>query len=374
MTTMQSESGLPVNPTPSSTTSSTMSTPSRSNWMLYGAYGSTGRLILDEALLRGLRPVLAGRNREPLEALGRETGLETVHMPLENGAALREALSRVSCVLLAAGPYQTTGAPMRAACLDAGTSYLDVNGEIDDFSSALSCDAPARAAGIAIIPGVGYGVVFAECLAAHVAQRLPDATWLRLSLATQLGARSRGAQLSAAATIVSGGREIHHGSLRRRALAFSTWSTPGADKATMRFAAAPLAELVAVQRSTGIPNIVTGIHLSRATATLLWIAGPLLGKMMLRKAERASATTEPSPSAETLAALRSRVWAEADNAKGERVAAMLETGEGYHAAAVAAVRALELQLHEPRLGALTPVQAFGAGFAALVPGTRIQEL
>jgi len=32
------------------------------NWMLYGAYGTTGRLIVDEALRRGHRPVLAGRN------------------------------------------------------------------------------------------------------------------------------------------------------------------------------------------------------------------------------------------------------------------------------------------------------------------------
>jgi short subunit dehydrogenase-like uncharacterized protein len=350
-----------------------MTIPTRSNWMLYGAYGSTGRLILEEALRRGHRPVLAGRNSAPLAALGKETGLDTVHLPLENGAALREALSRVSCVLLAAGPYQTTGAPMRAACLDVGCSYLDVNGEIDDFSSALSCDAVARSAGIAIIPGVGYGVVFAECLAAHVAQRLPDATWLRLSLATQLGARSRGAQMSAAATMVSGGREIHLGSLRKRALAFSTWAMPGANP-TMRFAAAPLAELLAAQRSTGIPNIIAGIQLSRATATLLWIAGPLMGMLLSRKAARASASAEPRPSAEALAMLHSRVWAEAGNAKGERVASMLETGEGYHAATVAAVRALELQLHEPRVGALTPVQAFGASFASLIPNTRIQDM
>jgi hypothetical protein len=52
----------------------------------------------------------------------------------------------------------------------------------------------------------------------------------------------------------------------------------------------------------------------------------------------------------------------------------LETGEGYRAAAVSAVRALELQLHEPRVGALTPVQAYGAGCALLVPGAHIQEL
>ena len=144
-----------------------MTTLTRSNWMLYGAYGATGRLILDEALLRGHRPVLAGRNSAQLSALGQETGLSTPHLPLDNGAALRAALSRVSCVLLAAGPYHLTGQPMRAACLDAGCSYLDINGEIEDFSAALACDAQARTSGVAIIPGVGYGVVFAECLAAQ---------------------------------------------------------------------------------------------------------------------------------------------------------------------------------------------------------------
>ena len=29
-------------------------------WLLYGAYGYTGRLIAEEAVKRGLRPVLAG--------------------------------------------------------------------------------------------------------------------------------------------------------------------------------------------------------------------------------------------------------------------------------------------------------------------------
>ncbi len=39
-----------------------------------------------------------------------------------------------------------------------------------------------------------------------------------------------------------------------------------------------------------------------------------------------------------------------------------------------AMRAVELQMQEPRVGALTPVQAFGSSFALLVRGTRIQEI
>jgi short subunit dehydrogenase-like uncharacterized protein len=353
----------------------------RSGWMLYGAYGATGRLIVDEAVRRGHRPVLAGRNAAPLSALGQATGLSTLPLPLDDGAALRAALraalSRVSCVLHAAGPYQLTGPSMRAACLATGCSYMDISGEIDDFTAALACDAPARAAGIGIIPGVGYGVVFAECLAAQVAQRLPDATWLRLSLATQTQGSSRGARRSVANTMVAGGREIREGTMRKRALAFSTWRAPSSDARAMHFAAAPMAEIQAAHRSTGFPNVVAGIPLPRAGAAVLRVAGPLLGKMLSWQAARApgtSAASEASQSAEAIAQMRSRVWAEAGNAHGERAAGMLETGEGYRAAATAALRAVELQMEAPRVGALTPVQAFGASFALLVPGTRIQEL
>src|SRR6478672_6534556 len=66
----------------------------RSEWMLYGAYGSTGRLILDEALRRGHRPVLAGRDSARLSALGQATGLRTAGLPLDDSAGLRAAVSR----------------------------------------------------------------------------------------------------------------------------------------------------------------------------------------------------------------------------------------------------------------------------------------
>jgi saccharopine dehydrogenase (NAD+, L-lysine-forming) len=108
--------------------------------MLYGAYGRTGRLILDNAVRRGHRPLLAGRDLARLRALGVATGLDTVHLPLEDATELRASLSRVRCVLLAAGPYHLTGPAMRAVCLDSGCSYLDINGEFEDFCQALACD------------------------------------------------------------------------------------------------------------------------------------------------------------------------------------------------------------------------------------------
>lgn len=351
-----------------------MNASTRSNWLLYGAYGGTGRLVLEEALRRGHRPVLGGRDGARLAVLGQAHGLKTLSLPLDNAAALRAALSTVSTVLNAAGPFAVTGPQMRAACLAAGCSYIDVSGEIDDFEAALACDDMAHRAGIAIIPGAGYGVVFAESLAGHLSRRLPDATWLRLSLDTQTTGRSRGALLSVASAIASGGREMHENRLRRRAFGFSMWRAPDPGAGKVNFAAAPMAELVAAQRSTGIPNIVAGIPLSRAAATVMRLAGPLLARLIRWQAARAPRANSAGASDATSATLRSRVWGEVGNAAGIIEAAMLETGEGYRSAAVVAVRAIELQMSAPRVGALTPAQAFGADFALLAPGTRIQAL
>jgi len=341
--------------------------------MLYGAYGMTGRLIVDEALRRGHRPVLAGRDAAKLEQLQQITGLRTAHLPLERASALRAALSRMRCVVLAAGPYEATGPIMRAACLEARCSYLDINAAVDDFRQALTCDDGARAAGVAVIPGAGYGVAFGECLAAQTALRLPDATSLRLSLATETEGRSRAATLTVTGALARGGLEVQDGKLRDRPIAFSTWLAPSLEASATRFAAMPMAELVAAYRSTGIPNIVAGIPMSRAAAAFVRATSPWIGKVLTRAAVRRSAQVS-APSQSAITTMRSRIWAEARNDDGQRAAGMLETGEGYRAAAAATVRAVELLLRSPRIGALTPVQAFGADFALGVPGTQIRQI
>jgi short subunit dehydrogenase-like uncharacterized protein len=46
----------------------------RTEWMIYGANGYTGRLVAAEAKRRGLNPLLAGRRAGPIEKLGTELG------------------------------------------------------------------------------------------------------------------------------------------------------------------------------------------------------------------------------------------------------------------------------------------------------------
>jgi len=65
-----------------------------------------------------------------------------------------------------------------------------VTGEIPVIEDLARRSAAARRRGIMIMPAVGFDVVPSDCLAAHVAQRLPGATHLMLGSAA-CGSRPR---------------------------------------------------------------------------------------------------------------------------------------------------------------------------------------
>src|SRR4029077_16676908 len=96
--------------------------------------------------------------------------------------ALDGALRGIDVVLHAAGPFSATARPMVDACLRTGTHYLDITAEIRVIEALARRDAEARARGIMIMPGVGFDVVPSDCLAAHVARRLPGARRLAFGL------------------------------------------------------------------------------------------------------------------------------------------------------------------------------------------------
>src|SRR6476619_575074 len=68
-------------------------------FLIYGANGYTGELIAREAVRRGHKPILAGRNAEKLGALAKELGLESRVFPLD-----KPQLDGVDAVLHCAGP------------------------------------------------------------------------------------------------------------------------------------------------------------------------------------------------------------------------------------------------------------------------------
>ena len=123
--------------------------------LIYGANGYTGRLVVREAVARGLQPVLSGRDTIAIDALAREHALESRPVDLTDPRALDAALAGIRVVLHCAGPFAHTAQPMADACLRTRTHYADITGEIGVFEALFARAAEAQRAGVTLLPGVG---------------------------------------------------------------------------------------------------------------------------------------------------------------------------------------------------------------------------
>jgi short subunit dehydrogenase-like uncharacterized protein len=162
------------------------------NILIYGAYGYTGRLIVDQLLAMGIRPIVAGRDAAKTKAHADEKGLEHMVLDINDAKSLVDFLSKGKVVIHCAGPFIHTAKQMISACLETGTHYLDITGEYQVFDLAQSFDQQAKDKGIMLLPGAGFDVVPSDCLAAHLAAQMPNATDLILSFVNKGGSLSRG--------------------------------------------------------------------------------------------------------------------------------------------------------------------------------------
>ncbi|MGA8809555.1 MAG: saccharopine dehydrogenase NADP-binding domain-containing protein, partial [Thermoanaerobaculia bacterium] len=179
-------------------------------FLIYGANGYTGELIAREAVRRGHKPVLAGRNAEKLAPPAKELGLESRAFPLD-----KPQLDGVDAVLHCAGPFVHTSAPMVRACIAAGVHYLDITGEIPVFEEIMARTDDAARAGVTLIPGVGFDVVPTDCLGAMLAARLPGATELELAFYSPGAEISRGTLKTMIESIGDGGAIREDGKIVR---------------------------------------------------------------------------------------------------------------------------------------------------------------
>src|SRR4249919_1940035 len=99
-------------------------------FLLYGANGYTGDLIAKYAAQYGLRPILAGRREEAIKPLADQLKLSYKVFDLTDSTQLIAALLGIKVVVHAAGPFINTAREMVDACLECGTHYLDINGDI----------------------------------------------------------------------------------------------------------------------------------------------------------------------------------------------------------------------------------------------------
>lgn len=348
-------------------------------WLIYGASGYTGSLLAEEAVRRGHRPILAGRSAARLRPLAERLGLPARAAGLDDPAELDRLLDGVGLVLHAAGPFAWTSAPMVAACLRAGADYLDITGEVPVFEQVFQQDGAARAAGVRLLPGVGFDVVPSDCLAAHVAGQLPGARGLEIAV-TATGGLSAGTLRSAIEHLPRGALVRRAGQLTpqrlgagARRLAF----TDGRGRLERTGLIASWGDLVTAFRSTGIPDITTYLCFpGRLAAGPRW-AGPALQLAMRlgptrRLAQAAAGRLVHGPSAALRESGRGMVWARAAGPDGQDRQAWLVTPETYRFTALAGIRCVERLLAPtgPAPGAATPAQLFGADFVLEIPGVQ----
>lgn len=341
------------------------------HWLLYGANGYTGSLAAERAVERGLKPILAGRNASALARLGTELGLEYRAFGLDDPAKLCKALEGVAVVLHCAGPFVHTSPPMVQSCLTSGTHYLDITGEISVFTALLQQDSQARAAGVMLLPGVGFDVVPSDCLALYLKQQLPSATQLRLAFRTPF---------FSGGTLATALEHLEQASLIRRDGRLVP--VPPGLSCTVDFGGGPVrvnplswGDLVTAYHSTGIPNLEVYAALGGGLMGLRGLLEKFLrlpgAKPWLQNRIRGLG----GPDAVRRAPKTSQLWGEVRDEAGQRRAARLQAPEAYTLTALTAVAVVERVLRgEAPPGFQTPATAYGADFILEIPGVQRTDM
>lgn len=346
------------------------------SWMIYGANGYTGKLAAELARARGLSPILAGRRRDQVEPLGKALDLPARIFSLDDGGATAAALANVDAVLHCAGPYSATARPMVDACLATQTHYLDITGEISVFEAIHRRSDEARSAGVCLIPGVGFDVIATDCLAAKLAERLPDATHLELAF-FGIGSASQGTTKTMVEGLPEGGCIRRDGRLVRVPSAYRTREVPFHDR-PRQAVSIPWGDVSTAYYSTGIPNIMSYMVMPPAMVRTTQLAGKVGWLFASRPAQwglkRLVELTVKGPDEQARHTSRCEVWGEVRNPTGQRVAGTLTTPNGYDLTADGAIAAVDRVLAGVAPGAATPSRAFGAEFVQSLAGVTVHEL
>ncbi|HEV2914286.1 MAG TPA: saccharopine dehydrogenase NADP-binding domain-containing protein [Pyrinomonadaceae bacterium] len=350
-----------------------------SDFLLYGANGYTGELIARLAVERGLllRPILAGRDRSKIEPLATELGLDYLSFALDDAASIDAALKGVPVVLHCAGPFSHTSRPMADGCLRTGTHYLDITGEIAVFESLAARRAEASAAGVMLLPGVGFDVVPSDCLAAHLKRRLPAAD--RLTLAIRgLGRISHGTATTMVENINRGGLVRLDGRLTPVPAA---WKTREIDfgSGPVKATTIPWGDIATAFYSTAIPNIEVYAALPSSTRMMMKASRPLGSLLAAAPVQRflknRIKAQPPGPSPAERARGKSFVWGEVADDSGHVKRSRLSGPEGYTLTAMTALAVVErVMAGEAPKGFQTPSLAYGADFILEIEGVEREDL
>jgi len=134
--------------------------------IVYGASGFTGRLVAEYLAERygvggDVTWAMAGRSLDKLaqvrDEIGAPANTPLVQADADDPASLKAMVARTKAVITTVGPYQLYGEGLVAACVEAGTDYLDLCGEPAWMRQMIDrYDAAAKASGARIVFSCGF--------------------------------------------------------------------------------------------------------------------------------------------------------------------------------------------------------------------------
>jgi short subunit dehydrogenase-like uncharacterized protein len=346
--------------------------------LVYGSYGYTGKLIVEQAVKQGLKPLLAGRDEKQLRAQAEKFGLEYRAFSVEDTAALDSALLEVDAVLHCAGPFVLTFRQMAEACIRTKRHYVDISGEIEEFEALATMDDEAKRAGVMLLPGGGFDVVPSDCLSAYVAGKLPSATHLELYIKNVGSGVSRG-------TARSGIENSHReGRIRRDGKIVSVpnlWGIKEVDfgRGATRLISMGWGDVSTAYHSTGIPNVTVYMGFPSVmigVMRLTRVMGPLLYTRAARDFVKwfIGKFFAPGPSPQKNKTGFSLLIAEATDGK-QTVRAKLRTPEAYYLTALTSVEIIKRILDgDLKTGFQTPSRVYGADFILQFAGVTREDI
>lgn len=345
------------------------------NFLIYGANGYTGELIVRFAVERGMKPILAGRNAEKVETLAKKHNLDFHVFALEETEKLDSALREVDFVLHCAGPFSITSLPMVRACMRTGRHYLDITGEITVFEQMASLDKKAKEANVMIMSGVGFDVVPSDCLALHLKNRLPSATNLTLAF-YGLGRISHGTQATMTMNVGKGGAVRRNGEITSVPTAYKTREIDFGEVKKLGVTI-PWGDVSTAYYSTGIPNIEvytivppTQMKLLKLSRYLGWLLATKPLQSILQ-----SQIPEGGPSDEEREKGKTYLWGEATDEQGNRVEARQQGVEGYTMTALTALKIAENILDGNFCaGYQTPAKCYGEDLILEIEGSKREDV
>ncbi|MGD9816574.1 MAG: trans-acting enoyl reductase family protein [Hyphomonadaceae bacterium] len=154
--------------------------------VVYGATGFTGRLVAEHLIKTygaagPVRWAIAGRDRDKLKAVAIELGTP-LEFPLieanaRDAASLDALAHRARVVITTVGPYQLYGEGLLAACVRAGTDYVDLCGEPNWMAAMIAkYEKQAKESGARIVFSCGFDSIPFDCgvwfLQQHARERL----------------------------------------------------------------------------------------------------------------------------------------------------------------------------------------------------------